>query len=642
MRKFLILLVIAIATTARGDWTRGGLFGADVRSLVVDRNNPDLVFLGTSGGEVYVSHDGAGRWEPVRGSIPFPGFVVDNLLIDSHGRLWAGCWGLWGGGVIAVSADEGKTWERRDRGLDEVSVRSLAVDSSDPNVLLAGGLDGVYRSDDSGRAWTKVFDQINVESLAIDPRNPDRIYVGTWRQAWRSEDGGKNWSLINNGMVLDTDVFSITMNPANPDDMWLSTCGWVYNSTDAGTNWTRYRDGFNNRRIHDIELDPQNPKALYAGSVAGLYRSEDQGHTWKLASDEGLVVKRVGLHPARPDRIILGTEGDGVYVSNDGGKTFLRSSTGLHNLRVATILADPEHQGRVYASLVFGNTASGIYASDDSGAHWNRLSRTRLPEVLTMALNDDPDARFVAGTEKGFFWSKDGSDWVQAEPQSTPIRVDKVLRLNQTRFFAATADGVFTSRDGGRNWYLLAAQSDRAVDIALGTLGGARCLFALMTSGVQLFDGEKWATISDAPAKGRTIAVRGSGPSQLLFVAGAGGVRAGKIAPDRRWIEAPAPESGYAAVFGVDGKRDQMLVLTSRRQREILLGSSVPSSDWQAFVLPTENTEIATVSADPFDEDRYYLGTVGEGILVFHGKPQKFAVSGAAATGGYSAGGDSK
>ncbi|MEA2491514.1 MAG: hypothetical protein QOH21_3306, partial [Acidobacteriota bacterium] len=257
MRKFLILIVLILsATPLAAQWRRAGLFGADVRALISDPATPDRLYLGTSGGEVYVSNDGARSWTNPRHGIPFPGFIVDNLLVDRQGRLWAACWGLWGGGVIAMSDDGGKSWSRRDAGLEDFSVRAIAVDPSDARFLVVGGLTGVYRSKDDGMTWEQISDQINVESLAIDPRTRDRIYVGTWRQGWRTDDGGKSWAQIANGMVLDTDMFSIHIDEQNPDNVWVSTCGWVYNSTNRGDLWTRYRDGFNNRRIHDVETDP--------------------------------------------------------------------------------------------------------------------------------------------------------------------------------------------------------------------------------------------------------------------------------------------------------------------------------------------------------------------------------------------------
>src|SRR5512140_907049 len=225
MRKLLVtLVVLLLATPAFAQWRRAALYGADVRALVVDPKEPDTLYLGTSGGELYVSTDGAKSWTNPFHAIPFPGYVVDSLVVDREGRLWAACWGLWGGGVIAVSDDRGQSWTRRDAGLEDFSVRAIAVDPRDDNFIVVGGLSGVYRSTDGGRSWQKISDQINVESVAIDPRNNDRIYVGTWRQGQRTEDGGKSWKLINDGMVLDTDMFQIFIEPDNPDSLWVATC----------------------------------------------------------------------------------------------------------------------------------------------------------------------------------------------------------------------------------------------------------------------------------------------------------------------------------------------------------------------------------------------------------------------------------
>ncbi|HSP13802.1 MAG TPA: hypothetical protein VLV78_03505 [Thermoanaerobaculia bacterium] len=625
MRKSLIFLgLLLLAIPASAQWRRAGLFGADVRALVADPVDPDLLYLGTSGGEVYVSEDGAKSWTNPRNSVPFPGYVVDNLVIDRSGRVWAACWGLWGGSVIAVSDDRGKTWTRRDHGLEEASIRAIAIDQNDAGFVIAGGLTGVYRSTDGGESWEKISDQENVESLAIDPRTHDRIYIGTWRQGWRTDDGAKTWSRINNGMVLDTDMFGITFDPNNPDDMWVSTCGWVYNTVDRGEKWTRYRDGFNNRRIHDIEIDPCDPDTLYAGSVAGLYRSDDRGKSWYSVSSEELVVNTIVLHPAIPDRVILGVEGDGVYVSNDRAKTFTRASEGLHNLRITSIVPDPDVKDVVFASVAFGGAASGIYRSDDAGKSWTRVSTTRLPEVLTISIApaEDGAPKYVVGTEKGFFFSDDAAEWTQADPLSFPIRVNKVLRFNRSRFFAATSEGVFTTRDGGKEWYRLAGSDSRTVDIALGNIGAKKGLFALSATGITVFDGSRWSTVTNVPVTGRTIAVRTVNGVQFIFVAGAQGVKAGRVDDEGEWIPSDAPDAQYAAVYGSTRSSDHLLFLTSRQQREILVGTP-DESDWLQLVLPSQNTEVTTIAPDPFS-DRFYVGTVGEGVFVYDGKTQRY------------------
>jgi photosystem II stability/assembly factor-like uncharacterized protein len=339
-----------------------------------------------------------------------------------------------------------------------------------------------------------------------------------------------------------------------------------------------------------------------------------------------LVINRIVVHPKRPDRIILGVEGDGVYVSNDRGATYQRSSKGLNNLRITTIAADPLTKNRVYAAVAFGGAASGIYRSDDSGRTWEKISRSALPEVLSLSLALEPDAevKFLAGTEKGFFWSADGEEWTQSEPAGFPIRVDRILRFNHVRWFAATSEGVLTSRDAGKSWYRLAGNDKRAVDIAVGFIGKQRALFALTAAGLEVFDGAEWKAVQGAPDKGRTIALRSGENGEILYVAGHHGVRAGSIDRTFRWIPAVAPDAQFAVVHG--GARDsrQMLFLTSRSQHEILIGE--PSeSDWSELTLPVRNTEISSVVADPFAHNRYYVGTLGAGVLVYEGSVHRVA-----------------
>ena len=88
------------------------------------------------------------------------------------------------------------------------------------------------------------------------------------------------------------------------------------------------------------------------------------------------------------------------------------------------------------------------------------------------------------------------------------------------------------------------------------------------------------------------------------------------------WIESEAPDAQYASVYGTTQSSNHLLFLTSRQQREILVGTA-HQSDWLELVMPTENTEITTISPDPWG-DRFYVGTVGEGVFVYEGKTQKY------------------
>ncbi|MFA6958815.1 MAG: hypothetical protein WC538_23335 [Thermoanaerobaculia bacterium] len=616
MKRLLpIFLALIVTLPLQAEWRRAGLFGADVRSLVIDPSNPDTLFAGTSLGEVYVSTDGAATWRDPRGSNPFPEYVVDNLLIDRDGKLWAACWGLWGGGVIAVSGDGGKSWSRRDAGLEDFSPRALALDPADARHLIVGGLTGIHQTFDGGITWTKISSQENVESLAIDPRSPKRIYAGTWRQLFRSNDGGQTWELASKGMVLDTDVFTIVIDPKDPDHLWASTCGWVYNSKNGGDQWTRQRDGFDNRRMHVIEIDPTDPKRVFAGSVAGLYMTANSGKSWTRITDDTKVVNAIGMVAARPARIVLATEGDGIYVSTDQGATFHRSSEGMRNVRATSVVADPEVAGKLYAAVVNGNAASGVYESTDAGYNWVRLNESLLPEILTLVVQAGSEARFVVGTDKGFYYSEDGTSWLPASSPLLPVRVEKIVRYSGARMFAATTEGVYTSKDGGRGWYRLKSSYTRVLDIGVGTWNGKPALYALGEGGLARFDGAQWQPVEGAPAGARSM-YAGSGPQAGVVIFGtSGGARAGMV-DGGRWAPLEVSEP-LARRVAAAGELDRAILATHESSVAPFSGRDA----WSSLRLPLPLKYVLSIASDHVVGDRLYLATNGSGIFVWGTEP---------------------
>lgn len=591
---------------------RSPLYGADVRSLVIHPRYPDLVYVGTSSGEIYRSGDGGLSWENPRAGAPFPGYTADNLAIDEKGRLWVAAWGLWGGSVVAVSDDGGETWVRRDAGVADHSIRAIAPDPSDADTLLVGGLTGVWRSTDSGRAWEQISTRINVESLAIDPRSSDTIYVGTWRQAWRTDDGGLTWKHIDEGMVLDTDVFAINIDPKDPDDVWVSTCGWVYNSRNRGDLWTRYREGFENRRIHAIERDTTDSNCVYAASVAGLYRTLDRGETWERVSDDRLVINAIGIHPDRPERIILGTEGDGIWISQDRGASWERTSDGLLNVHVGNVVTDRAAPRSVFAVVNHGGTSSGVYRSSDQGGSWERLSETTLPEILSLSVDTETSPSFVAGTELGIWVSIDGREWQRSEPTTLPFRASQVLRYNPTRLFAATSIGTLTSSDGGVSWKRLGDSDEPTVSIAIDRSTGSPSLLALHRRGLHRYTPAGWNPILGAPT-GTSISVASIGKEPLALVTTSSGIVSGRIR-NERWSDARLEIPPGTRIHTTADAGGRLLFFTSDPQRHLMLAEA--GSRFAGTGISLDAREVSSVAVSPADPDRVYIGTASAGIWV--------------------------
>src|SRR5207248_824826 len=87
----------------------------------------------------------------------------------------------------------------------------------------------------------------------------------------------------------------------------------------------------------------------------------------------------------------------------------------------------------------------------------------------------------------------------------------------------------------------------------------------------------------------------------------------------RRWIPAEAPDAQYASVFGASSR----LFLASRQQHEVLV-SDPKQNEWMSLALPSYNADVTTIAADPFREQRYYIGTQADGVWVFDGAMEKY------------------
>ena len=210
---------------------------------------------------------------------------------------------------------------------------------SDAKVLLAGTLEGVYRSEDSGVTWNEISppgsrEIHEVESLAVDPGDVNVIYAGTWHLPWKTDDGGKSWNNIKQGIIDDSDVFSIILDPLKPKTVFLSACSGIYKSESAGARFRKI-EGIPStaRRTRVLKQDPANREIVYAGTTEGLYKTLDGGKTFKLLTDDDVIVNDVFVDPRDSNHVLLATDRGGVMTSTDGGATFALSNEGFQNAR---------------------------------------------------------------------------------------------------------------------------------------------------------------------------------------------------------------------------------------------------------------------------------------------------------------------
>src|SRR5438477_5310650 len=169
------------AKTASGapysaEWRITGPSGGDVRSLVVDPNDPDRFYFGTLDGQIYTSTDAARTWRLLV-NFNRPRLFVDHIIVDSRNSkvLYVATHRHKDPGGFFKSTDGGLTWRDAPE-LRNEAVHSMTQSESNPNVLLVGTISGIFRSNDAGETWTALPTSrtpglIDVESLAIDPRD---------------------------------------------------------------------------------------------------------------------------------------------------------------------------------------------------------------------------------------------------------------------------------------------------------------------------------------------------------------------------------------------------------------------------------------------------------------------------------------
>jgi len=458
-----LFFLVAAATTpsVHGQtWTPVGPTGGDVRALASDPRNPRVVFLGTADGVLYRSDDAGRSWKRLSPGFPARGQSLDNVVVDTRGRVFVGYWAVSGtGGGVARSNDGGRSFSILP-GIEGQSVRALAVAPSDPDILVVGAISGVFRSDDGGDNWERISppnhpEIRNVESVAIDPTFPTVLYVGTWHLPWKTLDAGRTWRPIRTGMIDDSDVFTMTLDRRSSQTVYATACTGIYRSSDGAARWTKAKGiPSSSRRTRSFAQDPDRTDTLYAGTTEGLFISDDGAVTWRLVTAKELIVNAIlpmaGVHGGA---ILIGTDAAGVLRSTDG-RTWTTSNEGFSEQLFSRVLFD-RSTGRIVVGVFGDRHHSGVLQAPRPEGPWTRVGYgLEGREVLSVAL-DDGDV--LAGTNEGVFrGSIRGGRWWRlptiVDGTDTYPRVVDLAVLPGGVILAATSHGVLRSADGGVTW----------------------------------------------------------------------------------------------------------------------------------------------------------------------------------------------
>lgn len=601
----------AIVTLAAGDaadpalysndWRTTGPPGGDVRGLVVDPSNPDRFYFGTLDGQIYTTGDGGKQWQLLY-NFGKPRLFVDHIIVDPRNPkvLYVGGHKHNLPGGFFKSTDGGATW-RESAQLKNEAIHSLAQSESQPDTLIAGAFNGIFRSDDAGETWMQLpkgTTPVHVESLAIDPRTDDTIYAGTFYLPYKSTDGGQTWKSIKNGIIDDSDIFAIDINPRDPNHVIASACSGIYETKNAGESWRKVQGiPSQSRRTRAILQHPSVPGIVFAGTTEGFWRSEKGGDadSWMVTTSRQLEINSIAVHSSRPDMVYIGTNNYGVMVSSDGGKTFVPMNVGYSGRFANAILSDRDTPNRVYASTI--NTATGggfFFVSNDNGESWKPSMRSMPSRLIAYSiLQDARDANVIyLGTNLGVYRSTDrGTSWAPVwaiEKKPTGKKTAKSSASTQRRIKAPAP---------AENSVLRAQEALAAAGYSVGEPDGKPG--RATTVAVKKFQGDR-----HLPVTGRldaiTLAALGVGKTSGPTSTEGGGL-----------ILADAVNT---LVHAVDSETQEPVILAGTNGG--LYRSKDPTKGWEKISLGSFDSRATAISTTSRQPETIWVGTPSSGVMI--------------------------
>jgi photosystem II stability/assembly factor-like uncharacterized protein len=245
---------------------------------------------------------------------------------------------------------------------------------------------------------------------------------------------------------------AVAGSPQRRDEYYFGAVGGgLWKTVDGGTTWQPVTDGWlRSSSVGAVAVAPSNPDVVYVGMGEvqlrgnilqgdGVYRSTDGGRTWAhLGLAETQTIARIRVHPSDPQVAWVAAFGHptgpnaerGVFKTTDGGATWRKVLFRGDSVGAADLVVDPRDPRVLYASLwqasrvawrmSSGGPGSGLFKSVDGGETWYEISRTGgLPNQIY------------------------GKIGVAISP-ADPTRVWAIIE--------ADSGGLFRSDDGGRTW----------------------------------------------------------------------------------------------------------------------------------------------------------------------------------------------
>jgi hypothetical protein len=454
-----------------------------VRKIVIDPENPDIVLVGTGGGEergsIYRSTNGGTTWtELLPNTGRYQSIAYSPIRANGHRRYYA--LGEQYDGVLYRSDDEGATWQKLNPPLSSVG----------------------------GTNW----DHQNGLQLACSPVGTETVYLfcGRDTKVWRSDQGGDDGAWVDITGVLGTTyesawhqyggdmaigVMSRGSGASRHDvlflglvDLFISPSGDnVWNEVSYGPSGQVHVD------YHNVNVNPDNWLEMLLANDGGVYRGVYDPATGatsftSLNADLGIgQFYRIAVHPDDPDCAMAGSQDNGTVVrsgSPAGWYTRQGGDTGMP--------AISEANGDIrYAGGFFGPIDMSVAAPWD---RWTYISPALVADrvgMITPIAADPNNADYLyLGTNYLWRYNRATGAWsahlggAELAPSGS-ISALAVAPTNSAVIYVGSGSGaLWVSGSAGATWTRIDHAADGVpsrviTDIAVDPTNAYRILFTV-------------------------------------------------------------------------------------------------------------------------------------------------------------------
>lgn len=368
--------------------------------------NRNIIYICTSLGGLWKSVDNGIHWENLTDELPFSG--ASNIEIDplnpstlylALGERSIGLFVQPSLGVLK-STDGGDTWSTTGlvfglTGEDDIeSILDLAINPSNPDVLIAATTNGLYRTTNGGTTWNEnIFEGDEYNKVKFHPTNPNVVYAAErFGPLMRSLSGGSAGSWVditaNVGITSPTYNMNLAVTPAAPNNLYIMTYenpagsyngfGGLYLSENQGNSFVKKSsspnllntssDGSGNGVAGSaLAVSPTDEELILAGG-GHIWKSTDQGSNWTIKSYNKVHVDQryFAFNPLTGD-FYSGNDG-GLNRSTDNGETWELLGKNLGIGQVYRMGMDPNNSDRISVGFQ-DNGTSGL----NSSGLWKRF-----------------------------------------------------------------------------------------------------------------------------------------------------------------------------------------------------------------------------------------------------------------------------